>query len=257
MAQGFLGVVALIEDQGDAFQGACNRFEATYDFLEMFFEYGPVLKVSLINPVKEGKMVLPGDQEQQAQLPEVNSPLLVFAPLGKRAATIGGSNVGKKVAHIAKQGIELDLLSLDQFQDQSLFDEGKRRNWYGLHLIPEVLAVKFGQRHSQEVRKARMSRKTIMPVPLAGWLAGPSDGGKQKRTSYGKAVAHLLARFGQMPIDGLDDFKLPGDIKQQRYSTVTVTSDFVGNTLGEAFEQVFGASQIGENDRSGFAVDSA
>ena len=165
------------------------------------------------------------------------------------------SDISKKIAHITEQRIQLDLLGFDHLGDQIFLDQGKDRDRNGLHLVPEVLTVEFDQRHPQEMGKARLFRKALIPVHFTCRMAGSSHSGKQQGTSYGKAVSDLFRRVRKMAVDDVNDLKLFGQIEQGSHRTMTVTLDLLRDAFGQAFQQVFSPSQISQNNRPGFSID--
>jgi len=58
-----------------------------------------------------------------------------------------------------------------------------------------------------------------------------------------------------MPVDGVNHLEFFSQMEQGSHRAVAVTSDPLGNPLGQPFEKIFSPSQIGQNNRSGVSID--
>ena len=168
--KGLVGVVSLIEDQGDVLAALRQLTVTLAQFLTNGLELGSIVEVACIDLVKERDMKIGADQHPQINLPQVGTLLFVMPPR-RQGGWVGGVDIGEEIGAIVDQGAQRQLEALDQALGQGVFDGGNIgfRNevqWFQNAWLVNCAGV-AGNSRSRAVCWYQSARRAL----LVGWAA--------------------------------------------------------------------------------------
>ncbi len=201
---------------------------------------------------KQRHMEIGADQKGEAEDTEVHAFAFGVAPLGEFGFSLGVDK-GFEIGGIKQQGPQIDPEVLDQSLDKVLFDSGNGGGIQVRHMIPKALA---GQKVLGDRQEAMKDRFSIPPVE--GSLTGGPYAAVERCKEHILTTGESLLPLWHMPVDGEDDFQFSSHIPQGCQCTELENlclQRFCGLLLQAAEQRLWG-SQVHEDDRSRFPVDS-
>ena len=100
-----LGVVPLVVDQSEVLSWADHALHPLADGGERGGKPRGIHRIAFVDVRIPGDLSVPGHQQGQAALAQIEPFLLRVAPLGSRGALIAARQVGEKVGSIVAEGV--------------------------------------------------------------------------------------------------------------------------------------------------------
>lgn len=148
---------ALIEHQGQLGRGRQQPLQPLAQRREHRGKRAHVGPGAFVEDMPQRQLAVFGDDQRQAQLPQVVPPLLVVAAGGEVAVRVCRRQMGEEIRRVVRQQRRPHPLTGQHLCDQPVLRLCDRRHRHRVHLIPEVLTGQCGGIDAQPRRQAGAS----------------------------------------------------------------------------------------------------
>jgi hypothetical protein len=250
--QGVRGVIPFVEDEGDVGHPLGERLTAGQELLGHALEGHRVVLIARVGVMEERDLTIGGDQEGEAQQPEIGPALLAVAPLRQRGARVEAIEEGEKVGGVEQQTPEIQAEPCDGCAGQLVFDSGDVLPGDAGHVVPEPLARELAGGQGQKAPEGGLR----VPVPDLGLAARGHtavQGGDQEVRADG---GPLPAPLGHVAVDDSDDLKGLSQREHRGRSAEFGQRDLRRFGAQEAVQEALRGAEVDGGDDLGLAVDA-
>ena len=117
-----LGVVALVEDQGDVFDALDELLAPGHEGVGQPGEGGGVGLIARVRVMEQRHVEVGGDEQGQSHDAQRRAALLALAPLSQGGPRIEGVDKREEVGRVEQQALEIEMELLDEVRRQVRLD---------------------------------------------------------------------------------------------------------------------------------------